>query len=127
MTSSEYELFHRICETFFRLGVPTHMSGFRYLVSAVTLVYYDPDYLRSITGRLYPAVAEECGTDPRCVEHSIRTAIEATFLNSSSGYAYSYFGDAVDPDKGKVINSDFIATVAFRLRSELPLKTAGEE
>ena len=117
----ELELYRMIYNTLFEFGIPSHISGHDYLVSAIELVVKDPAYLRRITGRLYPDVAELYGVDARCIEHSIRTAIEKAFSCGDIDALQGYFGPLIGLKNGKTTNSEFIAVVAQRLRMELGL------
>lgn len=118
-TNQQLMLYREVCNTLLSLGVPAHVRGYRYLISAITLVVEDPTYLNKITGRLYPEVAAENDIKPQCVERSIRNAIEMTFNKGDTKALQSYFGTAVDPNSGKLTNSSFIATTALKIRLEL--------
>lgn len=96
------------------IGVNPGTLGFTYLEDAIALVYTDPDYITSMTKRLYPGVADKRGTTASRVERAIRHSVERTFDNPGS-VAYDYFGSIVDDEKGKVTNTTFIATVAKKL------------
>lgn len=119
MSDFNPQLFGKICNTLFMLGVPAHVSGYEYLVSAITRVVNDPSNLRAITSRLYPGVARECNSEPQRVERSIRNAIEMGFSRCDISMLEDYFGAAFDREKGKTTNSEFIATVAQKIRLEL--------
>lgn len=119
MSEFNAKLMRKICNTLFTLGIPAHVSGYEYLVSAITRVVNDPTNLREITGRLYPGVASECGTKAQRVERSIRTAIEIGFSRCGVEMLTDYFGAAYDREKGKTTNSEFIATVSQKIRLEL--------
>lgn len=56
------------------MGFKTRHMGYGYLRCAI--VRMTEDFRQSITKELYPAVAQEFGTDRKSVEHCIRTAIE---------------------------------------------------
>lgn len=118
MTTMEPTEFARICNTLFYLGVPAHVCGYGYLITAIECAKTDPSYLKSVTGRLYPVIADEYLTTPKRVERSIRNAIEIAFSRCPIERLSEYFGAALDMDKGKVTNSEFIATVAQKLKLE---------
>lgn len=57
-------------------GIPPHLSGFRYLQTAIIICYKDVDKLSMVTKILYPEVSKAHKlSDWRCVERSIRAAI----------------------------------------------------
>ena len=88
------------------LGMPQDLRGYYYLIAGIILSAEDISLAVSgVTKKLYPAIADICGTKPTRVERCIRHAIEHT--NS-----YKLFGD---PDK-KPTNSAFIACMANRIR-----------
>ena len=90
------------------LGMPQDLRGYYYLIAGIILSAEDISLAVSgVTKRLYPAIADICGTKPTRVERCIRHAIEHT--NS-----YMIFGD---PSK-KPTNSAFIACMANRIRRE---------
>lgn len=115
--------FKEIRTTLLNLGVPPHVYGYDYLVSAISLAKSDPGYLHSVTKRLYPAIASEHGTTPARVERSIRNAIEIAFMRCDIERMSEYFGAAFDISKGKVTNSEFIATIVQKLLIESSEKT----
>lgn len=59
-----------------RLGVHSGYLGFHYVQMAVWLCHQDPEYLLSITKKLYPDVAASFHTTPKSVERNIRTLID---------------------------------------------------
>lgn len=59
-----------------RLGVHSGYLGFHYAQLAVWLCWQDPEYLLSITKKLYPDVAVSFHTTPQSVERNIRTLID---------------------------------------------------
>lgn len=113
------ELFRRIYDTLFELGVPAHVDGHGFLISAINLAVSDPSYLRSVTRRLYPAVAKARSSTPPRVERSIRNAIEIAASRCEIGIFNAYFGAAVASSKGKPTNSEFIAIAAQKIRFEM--------
>jgi len=102
--------------TLLEMGAPANQLGFKYLCDGVQLALDDPEYLREMTGRLYPEVAKINGTTPPGAERNMRHAIETAFQRCDPEVIYKYFGNSIDPDKCKPTNSEFIATVALALR-----------
>ena len=60
------------------LGVPAHLSGYRYIREAVLISITDMEALNRMTKYLYPEIAEIYNTTPTKVERSVRTAVEAS-------------------------------------------------
>lgn len=94
------------------LGVPEHLSGYGYLVDAVLLTIREPDYLRHVTGRLYPDVAKKHGSTGKRVERAMRHAIETAWCRCALDDIARYFGNTICPSRGKPVNSEFIARVS---------------
>lgn len=57
------------------LGASPVYAGFAPAVQALMFILEDETLLTSLTTRLYPKVAEFCGTTPASVERNIRTVI----------------------------------------------------
>ena len=105
-----------VCRILRELGVPEHLSGYLYLVEAVELVVKDPGYLRRITSGLYADVAKKYQTSPARAERAIRHAIETAWNRCDLDTLAYYFGNTVNPAKGKPVNSEFIARVSNAVR-----------
>lgn len=101
-----------ITKVLLRLGLSPDLKGYSYARQAIRLVLEEPDMLKSITGRLYGAVAETNHTNTKCVERNIRHAIESAWSKGNLSYIEELFGYTVDAEKGKPTNAAFIATVA---------------
>lgn len=93
-------------------GVPTSISGYDALVSAVCMVYADKSYLRAITTRLYPDVATDVGTTASKVERNVRHAIVRTYDKGVN----EAIENIINPNSGNVTNSEFISYCAEMLR-----------
>ena len=93
------------------LGITAHQLGWEYLNIAINLSIEDAGYLRSITKRLYPTVAERTGSTPQRVERAIRHSIEDTFDRAYTGSMMrQVFESLVDADRYPCA-SLFIATL----------------
>lgn len=95
------------------LGVPMHLDGFHYLRRAAALYTQFGDRPVRMMIDIYATVAEEFGTNPRCVEHSIRTAIDKVFREGDLDALNSFFGRSISTTTGKVTSQTFIALVAY--------------
>lgn len=101
------------------IGVPEHILGSKYLISAICAVVEDANVLRSVTGVLYPTVAQKFGTTGSRVERGIRHAIEVSWDRGDMDVLYKYFGNTVSGYKGKPTNSEFISRVANVVRERI--------
>lgn len=67
---------------------------------------------------LYPTLADRFDTTASRVERAIRHAIEVSWNRGNWQLMEEIFGHSVDIDKAKPTNSEFIVTVADKLRLE---------
>lgn len=100
------------------LGVPSHIKGYSYIREGITLVFDDPSLSSAITKELYPAIAKKYDTTTSRVERAIRHAIEVSWNRANWELMEEVFGYSVDIDKAKATNSEFIVTLADKLRLE---------
>lgn len=98
------------------LGVPEHIKGHRYAVSAICMMVEDPAVIERVTKTVYPEVATAHQTTASRVERAIRHAIEVSWDRCDPDILHKYFGGAVSPLKGKPTNSEFIAWVSNIIR-----------
>ena len=99
-----------------RVGVPAHLSGYRFLLRAVTMVLDRPEYLGSITRELYPAVARSCDTMASCVERSIRHAIQVTWERGGAAAFEQIMNRRMFSGNEKPTNCELIALLSERVR-----------
>ena len=100
------------------LGVPSHIKGYQYIREGIMLIYNNPDMIGGITKELYPEIASKYNTTVSRVERAIRHAIEVSWNRGDWDLMEEIFGHSVDIDKAKPTNSEFIVTVADKLRLE---------
>lgn len=98
------------------LGIPSHIKGYQYVKESISLVYKEPEASVGITTRLYPEVAKKYNATTSCVERAIRHAIEISWNRGDWDLMEEIFGHSIDIDKAKPTNSEFIITVADKLR-----------
>ena len=77
-----------------------------------------PSHIKGITKELYPEIAKTFSTTVSRVERAIRHAIEVSWNRGNWDLMEEIFGHSVDIDKAKPTNSEFIVTVADKLRLE---------
>ena len=100
------------------LGIPSHIKGYQFLREAINIVFDRPDVIGGITKELYPELAGKYDTTVSRVERAIRHAIEVSWNRGSWDMMEELFGHSVDIDKAKPTNSEFIVTLADKLRMD---------
>ncbi len=100
------------------LGVPSHIKGYQYIREGIIILYERPNIIGGITKELYPEIAGKYDTTVSRVERAIRHAIEVSWNRGDWKLMEEIFGHSVDIDKAKPTNSEFIVTVADKLRLE---------
>ena len=100
------------------LGVPSHIKGYQYIREGISIIYERPEVIGGITKELYPEIAKTFSTTVSRVERAIRHAIEVSWNRGNWDLMEEIFGHSVDIDKAKPTNSEFIVTVADKLRLE---------
>ena len=98
------------------LGIPSHIKGYQYIREAISLVYEKPELIGGITKELYPLVGKTFNTSTSRVERAIRHAIEVSWNRGDWDLMEEIFGHSVDIDRAKPTNSEFIVTIADKLR-----------
>ena len=98
------------------LGIPSHIKGYSYIREGITLLYNDPKMIGNITKKLYPELARRYNTTTSRVERAMRHAIEVGWTRSNWNMTDDLFGQSVDYDKAKPTNSEFLVTLADKLR-----------
>ena len=107
-----------ITKTLHELGVPSHIKGYQYIREGISLIYNDPSIVGGITKELYPEIAKKFHSTTSRVERAIRHAIEVSWNRANWDFMEEIFGYSVDIDKAKPTNSEFIVTIADKLRLE---------
>ena len=102
-----------------QLGIPSHIKGYQYIREAISLVYTNPNLIGGITKELYPEIGQKYKTSVSRVERAIRHAIEVSWNRGDWSLMEDIFGHSVDIDKAKPTNSEFIVTIADKLRLEM--------
>ena len=98
------------------LGIPSHIKGYQYIRDGVSMVFENPEMIGGITKELYPELASKFDTTVSRVERAIRHAIEVSWNRGNWDLMEEIFGNSVDIDRAKPTNSEFIVTVADKLR-----------
>ena len=98
------------------LGIPSHIKGYTYIREGISMLYEDPSMIGSITKELYPKLATKFDTTESRVERAMRHAIEVGWTRSDWKLTEDIFGQSVDYDRSKPTNSEFLVTLADKLR-----------
>lgn len=101
------------------LGIPSHIKGYQYIRSAILMVYDNPGFIGGITKELYPDLSVKFNTSIQRIERAIRHAIEVSWLRGDIDLMEEIFGHSVDIDRAKPTNSEFIVTIADKLRLDM--------
>ena len=105
-----------ITKTLHDLGIPSHIKGYQYIRDGVEIIFDRPDVIGGITKELYPELACKFETTVSRVERAIRHAIEVSWNRGDWDLMEELFGHSVDIDKAKPTNSEFMVTIADKLR-----------
>ena len=129
MSNKTINLYHSnlqisITKMLHELGMPSHIKGYQYIREGISMIYNDPSLIGGITKELYPELASKFDTTVSRVERAIRHAIEVSWNRGNWDYMEEIFGHSVDIDKAKPTNSEFIVTVADKLRLEIAKQPA---
>lgn len=100
------------------LGIPSHIKGYQYIREGISIIYTKPSKIGGITKEIYPEIAEKYNTTDSRVERAIRHAIEISWNRGNWDLMEEIFGHSVDIDKAKPTNSEFIVTIADKLKLE---------
>ena len=101
------------------LGIPSNIKGYQYIREGILLVYEYPSMVGGITKELYPEIAKKFDTNVSRVERAIRHSIEVSWNRGDWELMEDIFGHSVDIDKAKPTNSEFIVTIADKLRLDM--------
>lgn len=121
LNDTERQLHIAISKILHQLGIPSHIKGYSYIRESVFLFYKNSDSYGGITKEIYPEVALRFSTTASRVERAIRHAIEVSWTRGDYDLMEEIFGNSVAFDKTKPTNSEFIASIADRLRYDKKL------
>ena len=104
-----------ISQLLHNLGIPSHIKGYKYIRECVLIASKTNNCLH-ITKDLYPEVAVIYGTTSSRVERAIRHAIEISWSRGDIKLMDELFGFSVSLERSKPTNSEFISTLADRIK-----------
>ena len=116
------ELENVVTKILHELGIPSHIKGYQYLRDGIMMICDDPNIIGGITKILYPMLAKKHNTTSSRVERAMRHAIEVGWIRSDWKITEDLFGQSVDFNRTKPTNSEFLVTIADKIRLGVPLK-----
>lgn len=102
----------RMLNCLWSLGFSAKLPGTVYLAAAAMLMALDAGLMHSLTGRLYPMVAQRYQVSPLNVEHAMRRAIESAWSGSAMERQHQLFGNTIDARRGKPTAGEMIGRLA---------------
>ena len=112
----EWEVKKLIAMYLREMGMPTHLSGYRYVSHTIAVCIYYPEKIHAVTKELYPETGKKFGTTSSRVERAIRNAVEVSWKRGNIEAITKIFGNTVSDRRGKPTNSEFIAMIAEQIR-----------
>ena len=100
------------------VGVPLQLRGYAYLRTALGLIRREPELLRALNRRLYPAVAQVHGATAPAVERAIRHAVSATWQRDGGERCRRFLGRMCSSVGDAPSNGEFLTMLAQRLLPE---------
>lgn len=98
------------------LGIPSHVKGYKYIREGIMLLYSSEDTMHLITKEIYPEIALKFNTTSSRVERAIRHAIEISWIRGDLKLMENIFGNSIDFERSRPTNSEFLTTIADRLK-----------
>ena len=98
------------------LGIPSHVRGYKYIREGIMLLYTSKEVTTLVTKEIYPAIANMYNTTSTRVERAIRHAIEISWTRGDLKIMEDLFGNSIDFERSKPTNSEFLTTIADRVK-----------
>ena len=114
---SRVNIYQRTTYHMVKCGFHARQKGYRYLREAVWIAYQEPEYLASVTKRLYPEVAKRFNTTDKQVERAIRNAIETAWIKGKPETLQAVFGENYGDEAKRPTNTEVIRTFVGLFRS----------
>ncbi len=105
-----------VSELLHDLGIPSHIRGYQYIREGVIYLYHRNKRIVYITKDIYPEIADKYQTTPSRVERAMRHAIEISWERGDLDLMEDLFGHSVNFNKAKPTNSEYLSTVADRVK-----------
>ena len=104
-----------ISQLLHNLGIPSHIRGYKYISDCI-LIIFNNESVSLVTKEIYPQIALKYETTPSRVERAIRHAIEVSWIRGDINLMEDLFGFSVSCEKSKPTNSEFLTTIADRIK-----------
>lgn len=101
------------------LALDSALNGRAYAAWLLRRLVPSPLLAQQPIGALYQACARANGTSAAAVERCLRVAVERVFTHGSLRSIERFFGDAADPERGKLTNRAFLLHASRHLRQSL--------
>ena len=105
------------------LGIPSNIRGFQYIRDGILILYNSTTPITYITKEVYPELSRRYETTPTRVERAIRHAIEISWNRGDMDLMDDIFGNSLNLNRDKPTNSEYITTIADRLKVRANLVT----
>ncbi len=115
-SNAEASLEMKVCDCLHALGVPSHLRGYKYIRDGIILMLTSGQSISYITKEIYPTLAEMYNATSSRVERSIRNAIEVSWGRGDTDVINDMFGNSVDYERSKPTNTEYLNTVADKIR-----------
>lgn len=99
------------------LSVPEGLRAWDFLPDMAAMAALHPALMSDLRARLYPIVARRHGMTPGAVERSLRLCVESAWSRGRLDALERFFGQSVDPERGKPTNREFLNRVCGQLAS----------
>lgn len=116
LTQEEVNWQNSLVKTLHSLGIPSHLKGYTYLKEGIFLIYEDESLINEMMKKLYPKIALDNNTTPIRVERAMRNAIEVGWNRGDYELMEEIFGHSISFNKTKPTNSEFLITIAEKLK-----------
>ena len=111
----------RLTDIIREIGVPPHLKGYYYLREAILMVIENDEFIRAVTTKLYPLIAERHGTTSHGVQQAILHCIAAAINRGNITLIHHIFGQG--RKQRRITGKEFIVTIADLLKNEPPCST----
>lgn len=118
MRDTQNKMSHILTRLLSNLGLPSNIYGFHFIRYAITYVYNN-NCINKPMNEIYKEVANIFNTSKENVERCMRHAIDVSWTRGDLDLIDEIFGSSVDINKSKPTNSEYIYTIADRLKIEM--------
>ena len=118
MRDAQNKMSHILTRLLSNLGLPSNIYGFHFIRYAITYVYNN-NCINKPMNEIYIEVANKFNTSKENVERCMRHAIDISWTRGDLDLIDEIFGSSVDINKSKPTNSEYIYTIADRLKIEM--------